>query len=656
MANRAEIARRIFASCRRSGIETVAVHSGADAHEPFVREADTAVRLPGDSPAESYLRGDLIVQAALDAGADAIHPGYGFLSESAQFAQQVTDAGLTWIGPAADTIAAMGSKIRAKELMSGAGVPILEVDLDTVQDEEFPLLVKASYGGGGRGMRVVTRREDLDQELAAARAEAESAFGDGTVFVEPYLPTARHVEVQVVADAHGECWIVGERDCSIQRRHQKVMEEAPAPALRDGVRERLYTAARAAVAAVGYLGAGTVEFLVQEDAIYFLEMNTRLQVEHPVSECVYDVDLVQAQLTVAQGQPLPHREFTPTGHAIEVRLYAEDPAHEWAPQVGTVRSLRFPSATTSFALPTTYGLRLDSAVEAGSSVGIHYDPMLAKVIAWGPDRLSAARMLSDALRRCELHGVVTNAGFLRAILGDEDVLGARLRTSLLEEKLDEWVTAAAPTKEIEVLATAAAFTDASAQAAQAKVQRRIPLAWRAVPSQSRSRSYVFAGSQVTVDYRDCGGALRSDNNHIRALPVAPNEALLEVDGIEQRFTVTRGAGWVDILGPSGSWTLEPVPRFVDPADVVGSGSLVAPMPGAVVAVSVSEGDQVAAGDTLLVLEAMKMQHTIRATTDGVVSELRVTVGLQVEAGAVLAVIDEAPTLNSEERTPPKREA
>ena len=544
-----------------------------------------------------------------------------------------------WVGPAADTIESMGSKVRAKELMAKAGVPILEVDVDNLDDEQFPLLVKASAGGGGRGMRVVHRRAELAGELAAASAEAESAFGDGAVFVEPYLPTARHVEVQLLADSRGTCWIVGERDCSLQRRHQKVLEEAPAPALAEGVREKLAHAARAAADAVGYLGAGTVEFLVQEESVYFLEMNTRLQVEHPVSECVYNVDLVAAQLSVAQGDALPDRDFVPRGHAMEVRLYAEDPAADWAPQTGTVRAFDFPSAATSFDVPTTYGVRVDSAVEAGTCVGVHYDPMLAKVIAWGPDRPSAARMVGDALRRARVHGVVTNNPLLRVMVDDPQVLAARMHTSLLEERAADWIAQSTSGARRDVIATAAALADAAAAVADARVQQRIPVAWRAVPSQSRTRSYLFGTDEVSVGYREAGGVLRSDDETVRTIEVGTEVVVLAVDGVQQRFEVSRAGSFVDVQCRSGSWSLQRVPRFTDPAEQVGEGSLVAPMPGVVVSLGVAQGDQVTAGDTLLVLEAMKMQHPIRATTDGVISELPASVGGQVEAGAVLAVIE-----------------
>ena len=368
----------MFRTARELGIATVAVHSDADAHAPFVREADRAVHLPGNSPAETYLRGDLVIAAAKSAGADAIHPGYGFLSENADFARDVAAAGLTWIGPNPDTITAMGSKIEAKKLMKAAGVPILEVDPESATTADFPLLVKASAGGGGRGMRVVEHPDDLQRELDKASAEAASAFGDGTVFVEPYLATARHVEVQVIADTHGTVWILGDRDCSIQRRHQKVVEEAPAPGLSDATRKTLHDAARAAAQAVDYVGAGTVEFMVDGDRPFFLEMNTRLQVEHPVTEEIFGVDLVALQIAVAEGAELGEEPTHINGHAVEVRLYAEDPASDYSPQTGILRTFDIPHRAR--------GIRVDSAVETGSEVGIHYDAMIAKVVSHGPDR------------------------------------------------------------------------------------------------------------------------------------------------------------------------------------------------------------------------------------------------------------------------------
>lgn len=635
VANRGEIARRVFRTCRELGLSTVAVFSDADSLGPFVLEADLAVRLPGSSPTDTYLRGELVIAAALKAGADAIHPGYGFLSENAQFARDVVAAGLTWIGPAPDTIDAMGDKLRAKELMSAAGVPILSVDVDTVTADagknwRGPLLVKASAGGGGRGMRVVTDPAALPAELAAAGAEALSAFGDATVFVEPYLPTARHIEVQVMADTHGTCWILGDRDCSIQRRHQKVVEEAPAPEVSDTVRTTLHDAARAAVKAVDYVGAGTVEFLVSDahldtGNVFFLEMNTRLQVEHPVTEEVFGVDLVAAQIDVAEGGRLGREPNGPGGHAIEVRLYAEDPADSWQPQTGTIRT---------FDVPAGLGIRVDSGVEAGSVVGIHYDAMLAKVIAHGDDRRQAIRALIGALRRTRLHGVATNVDLLIAILADEELGAGRIHTALLDERLDVWTQPRLDALAVRKAALAAALAEASSATATAKVLSRIPTAYRNVPSQPRPRSYE---PDLTVSYS--AGFVQHDLENVTVVEASPRRVVLDADGILETYDVTVGAGWVDVDGPHGSIDLTPVPLFVDPADVVVEGSLLAPMPAAVTSVAVEDGQHVAKGDVILVLEAMKMQHTIAAPTAGIVTQLSVTAGSQVESGAVLAVIE-----------------
>src|SRR4051812_19791803 len=386
VANRAEIASRVFRTCRSLGISTVAVHSDADAGLPYVREAEVAVRLPGNSPAETYLDVAAVLAAAKASGADAIHPGYGFLSENADFARAVIGAGLTWVGPAPESIDAMGSKIGAKELMRAAGVPVLEAPADPTE-ADLPLLVKASAGGGGRGMRVVRALADLPGEIAAAEAEAASAFGDGTVFVEPYVERGRHVEVQVVGTS-----VYGDRDCSLQRRHQKVVEEAPAPGLREEVRAALHDAARAAAEAIDYRSAGTVEFLYDPatERFWFLEMNTRLQVEHPVTELVHGVDLVDLQIAAAQADWTMGWADPPQGHAIEVRLYAEDPAADYQPQSGLL---------TTFEIPVEDGVRVDAGYEAGSVVSTHYDAMLAKVVVHAPTREAAARKLASVLSR-----------------------------------------------------------------------------------------------------------------------------------------------------------------------------------------------------------------------------------------------------------------
>ncbi|MCW2749662.1 MAG: acetyl/propionyl-CoA carboxylase subunit alpha [Aeromicrobium sp.] len=629
VANRGEIARRVFRTCRDLGISTVAVYSDADAGAPFVAEADVTVRLPGSAPSDTYLRGDLVIDAALKAGADAIHPGYGFLSENADFAREVAKAGLTWIGPTPETIDSMGSKIRAKELMSAAGVPILSVDAATAEPEDFPLLVKASAGGGGRGMRIVTDPADLESELAKAGAEALSAFGDDTVFVEPYLPTARHIEVQVMADTHGTCWIVGDRDCSIQRRHQKVVEEAPAPAVSGPVREVLHDASRAAVEAVGYIGAGTVEFLVADAHLdtgkaYFLEMNTRLQVEHPVTEEIFGVDLVAEQIRVASGGKLGREPSSPVGHAVEVRLYAEDPADDWQPQTGTVRTFDVPA-----------GVRVDSAVESGSVVGIHYDAMIAKVVAYGDDRGQAVRLLGDALRRTRIHGVTTNIDLLRGILADEEFGAARVHTALLDERLDEWSKPAMTEAQVQRAAVAAAMAEAHDATARAKVLGRIPTAYRNVPSQPRVRAYTVGGREYAVQYTADRDRLVPTGTH----GVTMQQGRVTLDGdVSETYDVDVHLDAVDVDGPHGSITFLPVPVFVDPADVIAEDSLLAPMPAAVISVAVTDGQQVSKGDVIVVLEAMKMQHTITAPTDGIVTDLAAVAGAQVESGAVLAVI------------------
>ncbi|HWC24888.1 MAG TPA: biotin carboxylase N-terminal domain-containing protein [Flexivirga sp.] len=636
IANRGEIARRIIRTCRALGIETVAVHSDPDADGLHVQDADLAVRLPGSAAAETYLRADLIVDAATRSGCDAVHPGYGFLSENAEFASAVLAAGLTWVGPRPETIGAMGSKVEAKALMRKAGVPTLEIDPDSIDIDRFPVLVKASAGGGGRGMRVVHSPDRLQAELSAARAEAASTFGDDTVFVEPYLPTARHVEVQVVADQHGGCWVVGDRDCSIQRRHQKVIEEAPAPNLAPAVRDRLHAAARSAVEAVDYVGAGTVEFLVHGDDIFFLEMNTRLQVEHPVTECVTGVDLVAEQLRVAEGQPLPQRDFTPRGHAVEVRLYAEDPAHGWAPQTGRIAEFDF--AATEFEIPSEFGIRVDSAVGAGSAVGIHYDPMLAKVIAWGPDRARACRMLVDALRRGRIHGLATNARLLRTILQDPGFLAGHMHTSLLDEQLDDWLRSTQP--DLTAVATAAALADAEAASTNSAVQQRIPTVWRNAPSADRTRRYRCGGDEVEVSYRSVRGHLQLADGDHHAVQVTPDAVRLVTNGVSASYLVTRSGTTTFVDGPGGSVDLEQVPRFTPPEQEV-AGSLLAPMPGVVTAVAVELGAAVTAGQQLMTLEAMKMQHSITAPVDGVIESLPVAVGTQVAAGTMLAVIDES---------------
>ncbi|MEH6381453.1 MAG: biotin carboxylase N-terminal domain-containing protein, partial [Dietzia cercidiphylli] len=441
VANRGEIARRVHRTARALGMTTVAVYSDADADAPHTREADAAVRLPGNTPGETYLRGDLVIAAATAAGADAIHPGYGFLSENAGFARDVIDAGLTWVGPPVSAIEAMGSKIEAKKMMGEAGVPML-ADLEPVDvtEDMLPVLVKASAGGGGRGMRVVRTLDSLHDEIAGARREARSAFGDDAVFCERYLERGRHIEVQIMADSHGTVWAVGERECSIQRRHQKVIEEAPSPLVErtPGMREKLYSAARDAASAIGYTGAGTVEFLATDDGeFFFLEMNTRLQVEHPVTEATTGLDLVALQLDVAAGLPLP--STTPPaahGWSFEARLYAEDPASDYTPGSGTLWALDVPGVCSTFEGPHRPGIRVDSGVEPGADgavIGVHYDPMLAKVISYGRTRSEACASLAGALTRAKIHGLTTNRAQLVRVLRHPEFIAGNLSTAFLDD-------------------------------------------------------------------------------------------------------------------------------------------------------------------------------------------------------------------------------
>ncbi|WP_188187675.1 ATP-binding protein [Nonomuraea sp. SYSU D8015] len=616
VANRGEIARRVFRTCRSLGISTVAVFSDPDADAPHVTEADLAVRLRGAHPAETYLAVDAVIAACRTSGADAVHPGYGFLSENAAFARAVLAAGLTWVGPPPAAIEAMGSKIAAKRLMAEAGVPVLP-SFDVASPGEFPLLVKASAGGGGRGMRIVREVGELAREVASARREAEAAFGDPAVFAEPLLERARHVEVQVLADAHGTVWALGERECSVQRRHQKVVEECPSPGTSAELRARLCEAAIRAARKIGYVGAGTVEFLVKGDRVAFLEMNTRLQVEHPVTELVYGVDLVRLQLEVAEGSALPPVPPPPSGHAMEVRLYAEDAGY--LPQSGVLRRFE-----------VTGNVRVDAGVESGSVVSPYYDAMLAKVIAYGSCRAEAVRKLVAALRGARLHGLTTNRDLLLKILTNPAFGAGDTHTGFLgpdgpvqpdhgEERPDELST------------LAAALAVAAANRRRAPVLAGLPSGWRNVRSEPR-RAH-FKEAEIVYDPLPDG---------VTTISAEPDKVVLERDGVRHTFAIARydedGPVYVDHA--DGHTELTPLPRLPEPAEHVAPGSLLAPMPGSVLRVEVEAGDRVEKGQSVLVLEAMKMEHRIAAPADGVVRGVHVEKGQQVEAGAVLAIIEE----------------
>ncbi|MDX3351320.1 acetyl/propionyl/methylcrotonyl-CoA carboxylase subunit alpha [Streptomyces anthocyanicus] len=606
VANRGEIACRVFSTCRESGIRTVAVHSDADANALHARVADAAVRLPGAAPADTYLRGDLIVKAAVAAGADAVHPGYGFLSENADFARAVRDAGLVWIGPPPEAIEAMASKTRAKELMGIA--PLTEVT-----EADLPVLVKAAAGGGGRGMRVVRRLADLDAELTAARAEAASAFGDGEVFVEPYVVDGRHVEVQILADTHGTVWALGTRDCSLQRRHQKVIEEAPAPGLTPGLTAELHDLAVRAARAVDYVGAGTVEFLVADGTAHFLEMNTRLQVEHPVTEAVFGIDLVALQLRIAEGHALDDDPPRARGHAVEARLYAEDPANGWAPQTGRLHRLAVPD-----------GIRLDTGYTGGDDIGVHYDPMLAKAVAHAPTRAEAVRRLAGALERAAIHGPVTNRDLLVRSLRHEEFTSGRMDTGFYDRHLAA-LTEPAPDP---LAPLAAALADASTRAGRFG-------GWRNLPSQPQVKRYAMAGEEHEVRYGHTRTGLTAEG--VRVVHAGPDRVVLEADGVQRPFDIARYGDHVHV----NTTRLTALPRFPDPTTQHAPGSLLAPMPGTVVRVAegLTEGTTVQAGQPLLWLEAMKMEHRITAPVTGRLTALPAGLGRQVEMGALLAVVE-----------------
>jgi propionyl-CoA carboxylase alpha chain len=681
VANRAEIAARVMRTAHGLGISTVAVYSDADAAAPFVRQADEAVRLPGAAPAETYLRGDLILAAAVATGAGAVHPGYGFLAENAAFARDCAAAGITFVGPPPDAIAAMGSKLEAKALMAAAGVPVLPgaaVPAGTDPGEAgartgFPLLVKAAYGGGGRGMRLVREPAGLPGAVAAASREAASAFGDPTVFLERFVTDPRHVEVQILGDSRGTVVHLFERDCSIQRRYQKVIEEAPSPAVDAALRAALGEAAVAAGKVIGYTGAGTVEFVLDASGdFYFLEVNTRLQVEHPVTEMVTGLDLVELQLRLAEGEPLPP-EVTGariTGHAIEARLYAEDVPAGFRPATGTLYR---------FDIPAGPGVRVDAGYATGSVIGPHYDALLAKVIAHGRTRDDAARRLARALAGARLQGVTTNRGLLLGILSEPEFLAGRTDTGYLTRHDPAGLGRAAPAV-TNRHAAAAALAGQAAHRAAARVLRSLPSGWRNVPSAPQRVSYAAGDEEYAVSYRLPGAGSGAGTGHgsgagadhgwgagadhgsgagsraavelaVNGAPLggrivvaaaAPDTVDLEVDGIRRVYSVhrvtegSRTSVFVD--GPDGSSSLTEVPRFAGPSAADRGGSLLAPMPGLVVRVLAEAGTAVAAGQPLVVLEAMKMEHEVAAPADGVVTELRAAAGQQVEAGQVLAVV------------------
>ena len=625
VANRGEIARRVIRSARAAGLRTIAVYSQADREAAHVREADEAVCI-GPAPAtSSYLSIPAILAAARATGAQAIHPGYGFLSERAEFASAVAEEGLVFIGPSAAVMRSMGRKDLARAIAVDAGVPVVpsahlsgdEVDASVIG---YPLLVKAAAGGGGKGMRIVRSEAGLREALAAARRESLAAFGDDTLLIERYVEQGRHIEVQILADTHGHVLHLGERDCSTQRRHQKVLEEAPAPTISQSVRTLVTESAVALARAVGYVNAGTVEFLVCGEEAYFLEMNTRLQVEHPVTELVTGLDLVALQLLVADGQPLPltQADVRLRGHAIEARVYAEDPFHGFLPQAGRAQVVVWPRH-----------VRVDAALESGQTVGTDYDPMLGKVIAYGPTRETARQALVQALDETAIVGLTTNVGFLRTLADSEEFRTASIDTAWLDHHGDAIVKGGRQA----ALALAAACAAADSRAGQGATGVAVPASayphpfaagdgWRIAGDQAPTLISLVADGQThrVQVHRDGRVEDAGTTVHITILRRNDAEVLAEIDGVTERAVVSSTATCVHVSHRGQAHSFDR-PEFADHADGPGAsdGVILAPMPGALTRVLVTSGQQVQEGDTLGVLEAMKMEFPLRAPISGTVS-------------------------------------
>jgi propionyl-CoA carboxylase alpha chain len=643
VANRGEIARRVFQTATEMGISTVAVYADGDADAPFVKDADTAIALRGRTATETYLNVDKVLDAARRSGADAIHPGYGFLSENADFASAVEAAGLVWIGPPPEAIAAMGDKLSAKELMRAADVPTLPArelgpDADVLEAAAavgYPLLIKASAGGGGRGMRVVREESELDSATSGARREAANAFGDDTIFMERWLPACRHVEIQILGDQHGNLLHCFERECSIQRRHQKVIEEAPSSAVTEVIRERMGQAAVAAGKQLGYYSAGTVEFLLDGDDFWFLEVNTRLQVEHPVTEEITGLDLVREQLRIAEGESLGYEQddLSIHGHAIEARLYAENAQKNFLPSPGTV-ALWEPSERVD--------ARYDSGIESGSVIGTEFDPMLAKVIVHAPTRREAALRLARALETTRLNGMISNRDFLVATLRTPEFLAGDTTTDFIDRVNPERVRALSDQALFDAC-LCALFEAQARRRSEAMVLGSLRSGWRNSVMPPQRVSFSVAGREIDVSYtsrRDGGFDVSIDSVSCDVRVVLAGAGLLDLDIDGRRVQAKAdcfGERWF-VHHSDGDIELLELPTFSVPGAGAFEGGLLAPMPGKVLATHVAAGEGVEKGQLLLILEAMKMEHRITAPVSGTVSELPVSEGDQVTNGQLLVVL------------------
>jgi len=656
IANRGEIALRVMRSCRAMGIETVAVYSDADADAPHVRFAGEAVRAGAAPAKESYLHIEKIVEAARRTGADAIHPGYGFLSENAGFAESCAAAGVVFIGPPPAAIRAMGLKSSARRLVTEAGAPVVpgydgeDQSVETLRarmiEIGFPVLIKASAGGGGKGMRVVRAEREIDEAVEAARREAEKAFGDGALLLEKYVEGARHVEIQILGDARGNLVHLFERDCSLQRRHQKVVEESPSPAVNDELRRKMGAAAVNIGRTIGYTNAGTVEFILAPSGeFYFIEVNTRLQVEHPVTEMVTGLDLVRLQIEIAEGRPLPfgQDDLKTEGHAIEARLYAEDPANGFLPSTGKILDLQLP------VIAMIEGLRIDAGVESGMEVDIHYDPMLAKLIAHGETRGGAIRKLVYALRQSSIQGLQTNRDFLIRLLDHQDFKQGRASTSFIAEHLEELIAGDDPRLNRDSLIATALYLQNQWQVSNGLLAE-LPPGYRNNPYRDPSIKFQLGEDSVEVSWRQTGPsgyeAQVFDSTVtaqvLSSAPECPPDGIrIEIDGVQRAFKITEAGDELYVHSSLGSRVIKRPPRHPMRQAASEQGSANSPMPGQVLKILVEVGQKVSVGDPLIILEAMKMEHTMRAAAPGVVEAVLVSDGEVVGPGQLLVQIASA---------------
>lgn len=631
IANRGEIACRIMQTAQNMGIKCIAVYVDADADAPFVKMADESVLL-----STSYMDSDAILSAAKQTGAEAVHPGYGFLSENAAFARKVKNNNLIWIGPSAHVIKVMGDKLKAKELAEKSGVPTLPMaaDLKDAKDLGYPLLIKAAAGGGGKGMRIVTSPKNLKESVISAQREALSGFGDDRIFIERYVKKSRHIEIQILGDEHGNIVHLGERECSIQRRHQKIIEESPSPKVDPFLREQMGEAALKLAKKIKYCSAGTVEFLMDDKTgeFWFLEVNTRLQVEHPVTEEVTGIDLVYEQIKIARGEEL---EFTQDdiswhGHSIEARLYAEDPGNNFLPEVGTL---------IAYDTEMAGDIRWDSGVEQGYKVGTDFDPMLSKVIAWAPNRIDAINKLARGLEKAHFGGVKTNRDFLISCLRNESFINGNTTTDFIEREKPNGEQVLSE-NQIFNASAAIALWIAMDNRASDEVTDFMPSNWTNGRMPYQRIKLMILKNEIEIKYQLKRSGLfevMGTNCKIHAV----DESGIDVEVGSHRFfaQVTRANDQILINMPFGDLDAVIVPRFIEPGNEVPEGGLVAPMPGKVIEVKVKKGDKVKAGDTLIIIEAMKMEHSIKATENGKVAKLMVSLNQQVDNGATLLVLD-----------------